>query len=238
MNITKTIAILEALVSGCSPATGEILKNESVLNERDVIRALQIAIDQLKLKEDSSQNYADVNIDEEDINTAISLFEEQDMSPTYSRLAGFFSAARSFRNDLITSHKLYGKYRDAYQRGQLLDFFTAHLSDNDFLKHGKKIRKRELWKDIDFFQKETFNNLSEEAIHQLKEKINKLGITKTENLSDYIQKARINYPRSHESWTDMEEGLLWEALQETNDLDLLSTVFKEARMPLRGVGSN
>ena len=40
---------------------------------------------------------------------------------------------------------------------------------------------------MDFFQKETFNRLSEKAINQLKEKIDELGILKTENLSEYIQ---------------------------------------------------
>lgn len=50
MDINKTIEILEALASGCSPTTGEMINNDSVLNERDVIRAIQIAIDQLKKK--------------------------------------------------------------------------------------------------------------------------------------------------------------------------------------------
>jgi hypothetical protein len=48
MDISKTIQILEALVSGCSPKTGEIVAEDSVLNERDVIRALQITINELK----------------------------------------------------------------------------------------------------------------------------------------------------------------------------------------------
>ena len=48
MDKNTTIEILEALASGCSPKTGEILPAESVLNEREVIRALQIAIETLK----------------------------------------------------------------------------------------------------------------------------------------------------------------------------------------------
>lgn len=48
MDKNTTIEILEALASGYSPKTGEMLPDESVLNEREVIRALQIAIDELK----------------------------------------------------------------------------------------------------------------------------------------------------------------------------------------------
>lgn len=48
MDKNTTIEILEALASGYSPKTGEILPDESVLNEREVIRALQFAIDELK----------------------------------------------------------------------------------------------------------------------------------------------------------------------------------------------
>jgi hypothetical protein len=48
MDKNRTIEILEALASGCSPKTGEMTSDESILNERDVIRALQFAIDELK----------------------------------------------------------------------------------------------------------------------------------------------------------------------------------------------
>ncbi|MBX2922233.1 MAG: hypothetical protein KF746_08585 [Chitinophagaceae bacterium] len=226
MDIHKTIAILEALVSGRSPETGEVLNAESVLNERDVIRALQCAIDHLKPRDDTPRDHSDVDIDDEDIQTAIRLFRECNMSPTYSRLTGFFLAARSFKKDLLTSHKLYGKHKGSYQKGQLLNFFSAYLLDHDYSKHGKRIRKKELSEGPDFFQKEVFNSLSEEAIDQLKEKINELGIIKTENLADYIQKVRVKYPRSHEPWTEMEDGLLSEALQKTNDLNLLSGLFQ------------
>ena len=48
MDKNTTIEILESLASGYSTKTGEMLPDESVLNEREVIRALQIAIDELK----------------------------------------------------------------------------------------------------------------------------------------------------------------------------------------------
>lgn len=47
MDAMKATGILEALASGVSPATGGVLENESVLYDRDVIRALQFAIDSI-----------------------------------------------------------------------------------------------------------------------------------------------------------------------------------------------
>lgn len=229
MDLHKTIAVLEALASGCSPATGEVIPDESVLNERNVIRALQIAIDHLKV---ISENPSGVDIDEKDIETAVQLFLEHQLSPTYSRLVGFFLATRVFKNESITSNELYGKYKDIYQKGQLLDFFATYLSDNGYSRHGKRTdraNKDKPWAEIDFFDKETFNNLSEEAVKQLKEKINELGITKTDNLADYIQQARINYPRAYEPWTDIEKDLLSEALKYTNDLELLTEYFQRGK---------
>ncbi|MCJ0743461.1 hypothetical protein [Pedobacter montanisoli] len=237
MDIPKTIKVLEALASGYSPTTGEKIINDSVLNERDVIRAFQIAIDQLQTK--TLSEFTKVAINENDIKDAIRLFEEHQMSPTYSRLVGLFLATRKFKNEAITSNELYGKYEGLYQRGQLMDFLNAYLSDNGYSKHGRRID--ELHKDnpseeIDFFQKETFNNLPEGAINELKEKIDKLGIIKNDDLPDYVQKARINYPRAYEPWTDIEEGLLHDMLQYTNDLELLSECFQRGKGAIASKG--
>lgn len=237
MDLHKTIAVLEALASGCSPTTGEMVPDESVLNERDVIRALQVAID--RLKEEVPKNHSDVEIDEEDIEAAIQLFQEHQMSPTCNRLASFFLATRKYRKESIISNELYGKYKNTYQKGQLLDFFTTYLANNGYSKHGEKTiksGKNEPWEAIDFFEKETFNNLSEEAVSQLKEKINELGVTKIDNLSDYVQQARINYPRAYEPWADAEKELLYETLQHTNDLELLMEYFQRGRGAIKSCG--
>lgn len=226
MDIIKAITILESLAAGCSPATGIVVSDESVLNERDVIRALQVAIDYLRGKTNILERSAEVEIDEEDIQTVLQLFREQNSSVTSSRLTGFFLATRSFKNDQYTGHRLYGKYKDLFRKGQLRDFFDIYLGDSAGARQEKKRRDKQPWEDIGFFQTETFNNLSAEATDRLKEKINELGITRTTNISDYVQKARINYPRSYEPWTDEERRLLWEALQDTNDLNLLSSCFQ------------
>ena len=232
MDINKTIEILEALASGCSPTTGEMIENESVLNERDVIRALQIAIDNLKTSE--AQPISDIEIDETDIKSVIDLFKGEEQNPTSNKLVGFFLGTRKFKNETLVSNELYGKYRNLYQRGQLLDFFTQYLSDNKLTNRNN--RKNNPYKEIDFFQKETFNRLSEKAINQLKEKVDELGILKNENLSEYVQNARINHPRAYESWTDTEKELLRKAIEYTNDLDLLSDCFQRGKGSMESCG--
>ena len=232
MDRNKTIEILEALASGCSPTTGEMIENESVLNERDVIRALQIAIDNLKTNE--PQTISDVEIDETDIKSVIDLFKEEEQNPTSNKLVGFFLGTRKFKNETLVSNQLYGKYRKLYQKGQLLDFFNQYLVDNKLANRNN--RKNNPYKEIDFFQKETFNRLSEKAINQLKEKVDEIGILKTENLSEYVQNARINHPRAYESWTDMEKELLNKAIEYTNDLNLLSDCFQRGKGSIESWG--
>lgn len=232
MDRNKTIEILEALASGCSPTTGEMIENESVLNERDVIRALQIAIDNLKTSE--PKTISDVEIDETDIKSVIDLFNEEEQNPTSNKLVGFFLGTRKFKNETLVSNQLYGKYRNLYQKGQLLDFFNQYLVDNKL--DNRNNRKNNPYKEIDFFQKETFNQLSEKAINQLKEKVDELGILKTDNLSEYVQNARINHPRAYESWTDTEKELLNKAIEYTNDLDLLADCFQRGKGSIESCG--
>lgn len=232
MDIKRTIEILEALASGCSPTTGELINNDSVLNERDVIRALQITIDQLKTYK--LQVVSEIEIDELEIINVIKLFIEKKQNPTSTKLVGFFLGTRKFKNETFISNQLYGKYRDLYKKGQLLDFFNQYLSDNNLTNRNN--RKNKPYREIDFFQKKTFNILSENAIKQLKEKVDKLGIQKTENLSEYIQNARINHPRAYESWTEIEKELLKKTIEYTNDLDLLSNCFQRGKGSIESCG--
>jgi hypothetical protein len=232
MDINKTIKILEALASGCSPITGEILHKESVLNERDVIRAFQIAID--NLKKDSSSTQEDIIISDVDMQNVIKVFKDANRNPTPTNLTEFFLGTRKFKNDAIISNELFGKFANTYTKGKLIDYFTQHFFATNSNK-GENL-KSDLYKEIDFFQKEKFNNLSDIAINQLKEKVNELGILKTENLSEYIQTARITHPRAYETWSDKETELLNKAIKYTNDLDLLSECFQRGKGSIESCG--
>ncbi len=225
MDINKAIQILEALASGCSPATGEIIPNDNILNDRTVIRALQFAID--NLKKEHTEKSTDIEIEENDIQAALQLFKEQDRNPTANNLTGFFLSTRQFKNPTLLSSKLYGKFKGAYTSGQLLDFFSQYLVENQIAPKNKF--RDDAYRQIDYFEKEKFNKLTENGIKQLKEKISEIGILKTENLSDYVVEARKVYSRAYEHWSDKETELLSKAIKYTNDLNLLADCFQRGK---------
>jgi hypothetical protein len=145
-------------------------------------------------------------------------------------LACFFSGARKFKNEALVNDRLYGKYRNHYQKGQLLDFFNQYLSD-----HNPR-DKKERYKEIDFFRKETFNKLSEKAVRQLKDRVDELGMVITENLSEGVHSARTTYARAYEPWTSQEKYLLSKAILYTNDLNILSHCFQRGKSAIESCG--
>jgi len=230
MDKKRTIEILEALASGFSPLSGEMLTDESILNDREVIRALQQAIDLLQTENVITK---DVQIIEEDINEAIRLFKQYKKGPTSYNLVGLFLASRQFKDDRLLLHSLYGKYKGQFTKGQLLDFFDEYLFAKGIVT---KNTRDEPYRTVDYFQKEKFNKLSEAAINQLKQKIQELGILKTEDLSEHIVRARTEHSRAYEAWSDSEKELLAKAIHYTNDLDLLSECFLRGKNSIESVG--
>jgi len=231
MDINKAIKILELLASGHSPATGEMINDESVLNERDVIRALQIAIDHLKTG--GAEIRVDIEFPEDDIKNVFQLYKENEENPSVNSLVGFFLGTRKYINQNIVTNKLYGKFKNIYTKGQLLDYFTRYLLENRNEIDTKNFNN---YRTVDFFQKEKFNKLSKEAINQLKDKINELGILKTENLSESVISSRKYHPRAYEHWSEKELELLAKAIKYTNDLDLLSECFQRGKGSIESCG--
>lgn len=232
MDINQTIKVLEALASGCSPSTGELV-SESVINERIVIRALQIAIDELK-KSSFYYTASIINIDVESIQYAINLLNREGINISTNNLTGFFLASKKFKTNIINTDQFYGKLIGVYSKAQLLEFFSEYMKVNK-IGNTKRIQE-DLYNQIDFFQKEKFNRLTDSAINQLKEKIDEIGILKTENLSEYIQNSRKNHPRAYEPWSEKEKELLVKSLKYTNDLDLLSECFQRGKGSIESLG--
>ncbi len=225
MDRRKTIEILEALASGYSPITGAKLEHDNVLNEREVIRALQVAIDYLNAEQLSDSS--SVKINEDELNKVIELFKQEKVKITPNQLKNFFLGTGKLTNENIISNEFYGKYQEHYTSGMLWDFLEDYLAKYNQKK--KKKRKENPYKEIDFFQQATFNRFSESAIQQLRDKVNELGVLKTENLSKYVQEARLKYPRAFESWSEKEKELLKKAIEYTNDLDLLASCFQRGK---------
>ena len=245
MKINRTIEILEALASGCSPQTGEIIENDSVLNERDVIRALEKALSELERINNSVHNKTEkttqtskINISEIEANIAIKLFQSVEFNPTYSRLTHFFLKSKEFEFSILNSNDLYGKYFGYYTKQDLHKFFKHYLIENGFSLHGKikKERKSLPWQEVDFFQKEKFNNLTEKAIDQLKNKINEIGILKTEDLTQSTINSRISHFRAYENWSVKEKELLEKAMEFTNNVELLSECFQRGNGAIKSCG--
>ncbi|MFD1292620.1 hypothetical protein ACFQ5N_02120 [Lutibacter holmesii] len=245
MKIRRTIEILEALASGCSPQTGELIENDSVLNERDVIRALEKAISELERinistesKSENKTQTIELNITTEEIKKTIKLFQSIEYNPTYSRLTHFFLKSKQFDFPILNSNDLYGKYFGYYTKQDLHKFFKHYLIENGFSLHGKvkKEKKPQPWQDIEFFKQEKFNNLTDKAVEQLKSKINEIGILKTEDLSQHTINSRVRYFRAYENWNDYEKELLEKAMEYTNDLELLSECFQRGKGSIESYG--
>jgi len=177
-------------------------------------------------------------IDEKDIAEAITIFQRCEYAPTYSRLSHFFLQSKDFDYTEITSHPFYGRYKNLFSKKELHKILKIYLINNGFSLHGKikKDRSNHSWRNIEFFNEDKFNNLSDSAIKQLKEKISEMGIQKSENLSENIILSRINYPRAYEPWSEKEEELLRRAMEYTNDLELLTECFQRGRGSIESKG--
>jgi len=245
MKIDRTIEILEALASGCSPQTGEIIEKDSVLNERDVIRALEKSISELERINNSENEVneniniaSDLKINNIEIEKTIKLFQSVECNPTYSRLTHFFLKSKDFAFPLLNSNDLYGKYFGYYTKQDLHKLFKHYLIENGFSLYGKikKERKPQPWQEVDFFEKEKFNNLTDKAIEQLKNKINEIGIIKTEDISQATIRFRAKHFRAYETWSDNEKELLNKAMVYTNDVNLLSECFQRGNGSIKSCG--
>ncbi len=231
MTIERTIEILDALANGCSPITGEVIPNDSVLNEREVIRALERAIVLLENKTTESSLSTKVLIPEEEIKHAIKLFTNLNYYPTYSRLTTFFLRVKLFSYPELNNDTLYGKYRGQLNKSELRIFFSKYLLDNGYTLHGRLKTEKNYRTPTDdtFFQEPVFNNLSDESIENLKRTINNMELVKIEDLTETVIQARKAFRRAFEPWFDIEYKLLEDALKNTNDLLLLSQCFQRSK---------
>ncbi|MEN9439996.1 MAG: hypothetical protein RLZ33_72 [Bacteroidota bacterium] len=218
MDKKDALEILDALANGCHPKTGEIIENDSILNDRSVIRALQFAIDTLNNNE--SIVSTKFSISEADIIEANKILEQYSGSATSSKLVGLFLGTRKFKNPKLINNPLYGKYAGKFLRGELGDYLSKFFEEKNPVN-----RKFESWNNLEHFKEPIYNKLSEKAVDQLKEKVRALPLMKKDDLSEEVIKARLEHFRYQEPWSYEETQILKKALEYTNNLKVLSSCF-------------
>jgi hypothetical protein len=244
MNKKEAIVILDALAAGCSPFTGEVLEDHPILNDRQVVRALQVALDALS---DTITPITNTKInttgilDKETVEAAIALLKAANFNNTYSQLTKFFLGSRSFQASTVAESELYGLLKYKFTYNSLKPIVIQVLRDNPELVTStatkKPQREEKPWDHIAYFKNEKFCKLSSKAITQLKEKIDALGIVKQpDTLSENIIKARTLFPRAYEPWSEKEIEYLGKAILYTNDLKILGFCFQRAGNSIEAVG--
>jgi hypothetical protein len=230
MEKSNALSILEALANGCHPFTGELLEQESVFNDRMVIRAIQYAIDQINFNISVTN---DIEVPAADLDQGIELLKSTIGSVSVRKLSSLLLGNRKFKISAITDNPLYGKYKNKYQVGIFTDYVTQYLSNKGeiFSINNQQIKHHPI------FDLEVFNKLSLKAIDQLKTKIKAIELKRTSNLSEVVLKGRINHYRYSEPWSSFEEELLLKSLEYTNDMDVLSNCFGRTPSTLIKLGT-
>ncbi len=215
--------IIEALLNGCNPVTGEVCSDE-ILNEESVRNMLQWAL--AKADEDdnalSSVSGASL-VSTEQIEELRMLIKNQGLKASSAMVTKFLLGSHAAKFNDIKNHHLFQsidrKFRNIL-RVQIDDYFEKHVEE-DF---GVDVSEHP------FFNQAAYNKLSDAAVRRLEELIFSIGIIKKGNdLTPAVMKIRKEHPRSHEPWSEQELDLLNTSLAYTNDLDFLSKTFQRGR---------
>lgn len=221
------ISVLEALSSGCSPSTGELLRGHKVLKEDLVQQVFQEAILALRVL-NNNQRYDSVELEENHLEETMEFFYKKDRNPTPHRLAQFFRGSRALKPEALQDHQFFGSLYPGYRYTQIKTYLEVWFEKNPDLAQ-KYFVNEEAWKQVVYFQSKSFNNLTVEERDILKNAIKAIPIVRQENLTPELKEIRERFPRSHEPWSDEEKELLAGAISKTNDLQFLSDCFQRGR---------
>lgn len=220
MDNKRIIEILETLLDGYSPTTGECLEDNIILNDREIIRALTIVV--LKLKEITPDEKEEINeIDANDFFEAIKVFDSYGINVTENRLRKFFSGRELSENEDLKTHDLFGKYEDTLTGRAIFNSVKGFF--NEINK--RKTQKKE-WSYIKYFNKEKFNYLTQNEIDHYFNLIDKIELVKKDDLKSDVINARKKFNRAYEPWLEIENQILKEVIKKTNNLEILSYIFK------------
>ncbi|WP_066836558.1 hypothetical protein [Rufibacter ruber] len=116
MNREEAIAIIDALAAGCSPFTGEVLEDHPILNNRNVIRALQTALVSLsgsvqlgavQKNQSDAGGSSSVELTKADVSAAIDVLKAANLTTSYSALTRFFLGSRRFLDTPVSDSPIF-----------------------------------------------------------------------------------------------------------------------------------
>ncbi len=260
MTLEEALKILDNLAAGYHPETGELLPNDSVCNSRSVIRVLQMSIDIIKANNNSRQpsfkktastvyqkneisETVAINIDEyltdEKLFEYLQTFKEVGFNPTVARIGKCLigTQAKSIYN-YVKDFSFYGILENATTYSNLKPKIAVFFEKYDERINEEYLNVDKPWEEIDFFEQASFNQLTAFTIAQLAETIGDLPLKRNvSNMSsEAMVVARNIFPRAYEPWEQQENSMLLRTLRYTNDLELLSPVFKRGPGAIRSQG--
>lgn len=238
MTANSLLDLLDALRSSVDPRTGEAFNRaESCLSDPDIRRALNRLIATVAAPPEAP----DVDIPDSVIQSACTGLRELGYEPCVVQLVKVFIGSRSIADPSLKGLRAYNLYRGKYTREVIHSHLMAfHRRFPDVLPEFPVVNKatvHEPWREIDFFQTDTFDKLDDAKYDELKAAIRALGFRKEDGrLPAYMATARANYPRAYEPWVRDEQALLIEAMCYTNDLERLAPLFGRTTNSVEGMG--
>ena len=243
MEKVEALNILEQMAAGMHPFTHEKLAEDHLLNERKVIRALQMAIDvhlwpreatvstSAKAKNvEIPAEYA-MHLSGECIDEYLAVLKERKLKCSSAMLAkSLFGSVQGKQAKHYRALDFYGVLRGKVSVKLIEEKINTYLVKQPVSEVAQA--PQEAWKNVAYFKHPNFSFLEADRQAAIGKQIALIpGVKKPEQIPAYMQKARLQYPRAYEPWLADEKLLLEECLGVTNDLKLLSTLF------LRGAGA-
>ena len=237
MNIEDYIKILDDLASGIDPITKEIIPNESILKKRQVIRALQFAIDSINenINYVNTQKYEiSLNEDKEYIlekENLIKIFEQfnkLNINSNITSITRFLLGYDNIDKSLFTLED-YGILKNVLNKKKLQRYISQFIKNNHELVEKYSISNEKEWKNININDYPLYNKMKPEYIVMFKDKVKELPIKITEEKlknNPHAIVLRQTYPRAYESYSQEELLLLNKAFKYTNNIEILCDIFQ------------
>lgn len=264
MTLEETLKILDSLAAGFHPETGEELPNDSVCNSRSVIRALQMAIDNIRTNYNNSNSIRQqsfkkstsnasskngsfesqsINIDEyltdKKLFDYLQAFKEINFNPTVARIGKSLigTKAKSIYQH-VKDFPFYGILENATTYSTIKPIIATFFEKHEEVINEEYLTIDKPWEKIEFFEQAEFNQLTEYTVNQLTATIAELTLKRSvSNMSsEAMIIARKIFPRAYEPWEQQENSLLLKTLRYTNNLELLSQIFKRGPGAIRSQG--